>query len=368
MSLEKLRDKFYGCIAGTHIGSAMGAQVECWSHETIQKKYGIVDKFYSYEHYDNGWVREPGTTEDGVERQKLIITAIMEKGDRVTAEDIRKIWVRDIKPGAAGTISEPFEGTLLAMAKSGIPATDLGKYCDYAGLVSFGRSCHPVGLINAGDPDTAMRDVYENGQLYQTANSRGLMWACVTAISIAEACKPNATVDSVIGAVFDRCDKYWVLPELERELKRTESVKDFDELRKMWDPVYCNVGIPYWVSYANEIITKGFCIFKLVKGNPEDAIIWAVNMGRDTDCAGAVAGGIAGALSGGAGLRRDWIDRLEHATTLNVNTNSNRTMREHSDGLYNAFISRMKKELIFADSMEKYEFPNNMVQTVKQIH
>ena len=26
-----LRDKFYGCICGAHIGSAMGAAVEGWS-------------------------------------------------------------------------------------------------------------------------------------------------------------------------------------------------------------------------------------------------------------------------------------------------------------------------------------------------
>ena len=34
-------------------------------------------------HYDNGRMREPGTTEDGVERQKLMITAIMENADGV---------------------------------------------------------------------------------------------------------------------------------------------------------------------------------------------------------------------------------------------------------------------------------------------
>ena len=45
------------------------------------------------------------------------------------------------------------------------------------------------------------------GQLYQTANSKGLKWACVTGIAIAEATKPDATVDSVLGAIYDHCDK-----------------------------------------------------------------------------------------------------------------------------------------------------------------
>lgn len=97
-------------------------------------------------------------------------------------------------------VSEPFEATLLAMAKSGIPARDIGRYCDYSGLNSFARSCHPIGLINAGDMEAAKEDVLEVGQLYQTTNSRGLQWAVVTGVAIAAATRPDATVDSVLGA------------------------------------------------------------------------------------------------------------------------------------------------------------------------
>ena len=73
-----LREKFFGCIAGCHIGSSMGAAVEGWTYDRIEKEYGTVEKLLPYQHYRNGWTREPGTTEDGVERQKLMITAIAE--------------------------------------------------------------------------------------------------------------------------------------------------------------------------------------------------------------------------------------------------------------------------------------------------
>ena len=79
-----LQDKFFGCICGCHIGSAMGAPVEGMTYEEIDRKYGYVDGYLPYQHYGNGWDREPGTTEDGVERQKLMISAIMEKEGRVT--------------------------------------------------------------------------------------------------------------------------------------------------------------------------------------------------------------------------------------------------------------------------------------------
>ena len=73
--MVSLREKMFGCIAGVHIGSSMGAVVEGMKWQEIEDKYGYVDKLYPYEHYWNGWMREAGTTEDGVERQKLMITA-----------------------------------------------------------------------------------------------------------------------------------------------------------------------------------------------------------------------------------------------------------------------------------------------------
>ncbi len=339
-----LQDKFLGCIAGVHIGSAMGAPVEGWTHQRIEETYGTLDTMLPYHHYQSttDWRREPGTTEDGVERQKLIITAIDRKQGRITAEDLRSVWVSDMNPKGAGVISEPFEGLLLAMAKTPIPARDLGRYCDYAGLVSFARSCHPIGLINAGDPESAREDVLEVGQVYQTSNSRGLQWASVTAVAIAEATKRDASVTSVLDTIFDICDVS-VLLELDRALQLTEKCGDFRELRTVFDDMYGGYGIPYSQSYANEVVTKAVCIFRMVKGNLRDAIISGVNMGRDTDCITAVSAGISGALTGSQGLPEEWVKQVDHATSINPHTNSHRTIREQSDALYNAFQARLRK-------------------------
>jgi len=357
-----LRDKFYGCIAGVHIGSAMAAPVEGWTWQRIQAEHGTLERFLPYHHYraTTDWVREPGTTEDGVERQKLIITAIMRKQDRITAEDLRAVWVSDMNPNGAGVVSEPFEGPLLAMAKTPIPARDLGRYCDYAGLVSFARSCHPIGLINAGDVRGALEDILEVGQVYQTSNSRGLQWAAVTGVAIAEATKPDATVDSVLGAVLDVCGTFrdrfvqdaHVVREIERGLELTQNCQDFRDLRAAFDEVYQGKGIPYAAAYANEVVTKGVCIFKLVQGNLRDAIVAGVNMGRDTDCTAAVAAGISGALSGSAGLPDEWVQQSDHATRVNPYTNSQRTLREHADGLYDAFQARLRKMRHYVETMQ----------------
>jgi ADP-ribosylglycohydrolase len=356
-----LRDKFFGCIAGVHIGSAMAAPVEGWSYARIEEEYGTLDEFLSYHHYQNttDWIREPGTTEDGVERQKLMITAIMRKQDRITAEDLRDVWVTDMNPNGAGVVSEPFEGALLAMAKTPMPARDIGRYCDYAGLVSFARSCHPIGLINAGDLHGALEDVLEVGQVYQTSNSRGLQWASVTAVAIAEATKPEATVDDVLAAIFDVCGTFsdrfvqdaGVVDELQRALDLTVDCEDFRDLRVAFDAMYSGRGIPYAFSSANEVVTKAVCIFRMVEGDLKQAIVSGVNMGRDTDCITAVAAGISGALTGSVGLPAAWVDQVDHATALNPYTNSQRTLREHADALYGAFQSRLTTMRAYAEMM-----------------
>jgi ADP-ribosylglycohydrolase len=356
-----LREKFFGCIAGCHIGSAMGAVVEGRSWDKIEQEFGTLDKLLPYHHYgnSNNWMREPGTTEDGVERQKLMITAIIGKQERINAEDLRKAWVDHMNPNAAGLVSEPFEGALLAMAKTNIAATDIGKYCDYSGLVSLSRSCHPVGLINAGDIQGAIEDVREIGQLYNTANSRGILWAEVVVTAIAAATKPAATVDSVLGAIFDNCDKVdtrfirkaGIRSEIDRAFKLTATCSDFRQMRKLFDEMYSGTGVPYAHSYANEIVTKAVCVFRMTKGNTWESMKAGVNMGRDTDCLTAVAAGISGALTGAGSLPSDLIKQVDYATSVNPHTNSKRTLAESSDGLYNAFKSRMARMKNFAEEM-----------------
>jgi hypothetical protein len=257
-------------------------------------------------------------------------------------------------------ISEPFEMRLLEMAKSGIPACDIGRYCDYAGLNSFARSCHPIGLINAGDVEGAVTDVFEVGQLYQTTNSRGLQWAAVTAMTIAAATKPGATVESVLAAIRNGDPRFGkdfgemrVWREIDRGLTRTKDCKDFREMRKAFDAIYSGTGTPYAFSSANEVVTKAICVFRLAQGNPKEAILAAVNLGRDTDCLAAIAGGISGALSGAGAIPEEWIKQVEYATTKMPVTNSRRSLREHADGLYEAYQARLAKMRRYLEEMSR---------------
>ena len=77
-----------------------------------------------------------GSTEDGIERQKLMCTAIIEKGDRITADDLVATWIKVCDPEKMVNMTEQFDRDLLAVAKSGIvQAGDLGNLCKYSHLI-----------------------------------------------------------------------------------------------------------------------------------------------------------------------------------------------------------------------------------------
>jgi len=355
--MATLYSKIYGCIAASHIGSSMGAPVEGWSKERIFEKHGILEDLLPYEHYRNGWMRPPGTTEDGIERQKLMLTAIIEKQDRITADDVAAIWRRDIKPESDGMVSEAFEKTLLAMARTGMPAQHIGRYCPWDGLVTVSRSCHGIGIINAGDPDGAVRDMYDVGLLYNTRVGDGLKWASLVAACIAHALCPDATVDSVIETALEVAHKR-ICSELKRALDIADKYQDAFAMRDDFYGIYTGRGIAYAQSWANEVVSKAFAVFKVTKGNASDAIIGAVNFGRDTDCLAAVAGGLAGALSGVEALRSEWIDQVDEAARQNIYTNSQRTLKETADGLHQAVLARIEKAKNWIDTLTRDEGGN----------
>jgi len=90
----------------------------------------------------------------------------------------------------------------------------------------------------------------------------------------------------------------------------------------------------------------------MLLGNTFEALKAAVNMGRDTDCLGSVAGGLSGALSGAGSIPAEMVRQVDQATALNKFTNSKRTLRETSDGLYQALRARLKRLRAYADRMD----------------
>jgi ADP-ribosylglycohydrolase len=361
--MADLRSKFRGCIAGSWVGSAMGAAVEGWPPERIAETYGHLDRLLSYRHYTHltDWERAPGTTEDGIERQKLIATAIIEKQDRILAHDLVAVWLRDLDPERMVYKQEAFDRSLLELARAGVPACELGQLMPFPNVVSMARASHPSGLINAGDPQGAADDSFEVGKVYARETSFALRWAALYNAAIAEACRSGSTVESVLSVArsfgaYRAAPLYApydsVMHELDTALDLAAAHTEPAALRGAFAAHYQGGGhVTYGMSQANEIVCKGLAIFAITRGDPDAAIPTAVNFGRDTDCLAAVAGGLAGAFSGAEAVRAEWIAQVNEATRLDPYTNNRRTIEETADGLFAAFRARRERLGRYAEGM-----------------
>ncbi len=302
--MDRLFDKIYGSIAASNIGSAMGAPVESYSTEAIREQYGVLKELLPYSHYEpsekgGGRERPPGTTEDGIERQRLMCTAIIEKNDRITPEDLAKIMVRDTNPDSFGVQMEPVDAMTYRLLRAGVPydvsgyasispigypsffpATDAGRYSAGFGTVAFARSCHPIGIINAANPEQAAQDAMDIGKMFMAPHDVALFWGAAVAVAIAEALKPGATVESVIEAAEAHVPDQ-VKAEIQQGLAMADRCKDVFEMPDLFNTIYCNISGFHAMCKAHEIVTKGFAIIHKVKGNPKEAVIGAVNFGRD---------------------------------------------------------------------------------------
>ena len=313
-------EKVFGCLAASQIGSAMGAAVEGWPWQEIRERHGRLEELLPYEHYQNGWQRPPGTTEDGIERQRVFLRAIRRAGGRPTADDVAAVWRQEVDAEKAVWCMEPFDRYLIRLAKAGAPGSELGRFNPYTGLVSLARSCHPIGLVSAGDPAQAARDVQAVGCVLQAPLGDGLTWAAVVTAGIAAALAPDATVESVLAAAGEAGG-----PALAGEIRRAVEVArqagDPLAMREKFDACYNGHGTAYAASQANEVVSKALAVFLATKGSARDAVVTAVNFGRDTDCLAAIAGGLAGALSGPGGLQPEWLAQVDAATEVNPYTN-----------------------------------------------
>ncbi len=345
-----LQDRVFGCLAASQVGSAMGAPVEGWDWRRTREEFGVLDHFLPYEHYGNGWQREPGTTEDGIERQRVFLRAIRRAGGRIRPEDVADVWREEVDPEHARWCMEPFDRRLIALARAGVPATRLGTFSPYTNLVSLARSCHPIGLINALDPEQAWKDVHHVGLALQAPAGIGLEWAGLVAAIIAEACRPEATFEESLDTGLSFASGS-VRREVERALEVAARASEPLAMREEFERHYGGHGIRYAASHANEVVAKAVAVVSATGGRPREAVITGVNFGRDTDCLAAVAGGIAGALSGRADLPARWLEQLDRATRANPHTCLKLTLQEMTDIVTRALRSEARKARRRAESL-----------------
>jgi ADP-ribosylglycohydrolase len=334
--------RIYGSVAAANIANSMGVEVEGWTWERIEKTHGLVDSWKLEGERTGGQAaRQPGWGEDGWERYKLLASAIIRKGGRISIEDLAREWVEKLDPMKFGQgWLHRADERMYNLLKAGMPPWETGRYTPMPSAIGTAKMAAALGIVNAGNPENAGRDALLVTLIKDARglNNFGVETAAAMAASVAEALRPGATVNSVIQAGLAQLpNERLARGEVEAYLALTQKVKDYKELRVINAERYATRRLG--VSPAIEVFGSGLVCFRLADGRPREAMITAINIGRDTDCRTYVAGSLAGALRGIEAVPADWVATVEKGALTDPVSVDKRTARELALGLYKAALN-----------------------------
>jgi ADP-ribosylglycohydrolase len=335
-----LFSKVYGSITAGNIGSAIGAAVEWvsvpgggwpaleaefgwvtdllpWVQRDREVRYWNASPRLHYQHMD----MPPGMTEDGAEIRYLLVRAIIENGGRIDVEDLAEVFRRDIVREDIGRLVNPhikihLDRLMAGDSISRIPARLIGSMTPWPGLVDATHMIGPIGIVNACNPRQAALDAAEVSLIMQPPASGGVEGAMVIAAATAEAFRPEATVDSVVEAGMAHVGRHT------REIieETLEIARRHPDIREIREPIRQHFMPTYPYADGVETAAEALALFWITKGDVQEGLVGATNIGRDTDCIAGCLGSISGAFSGIENVPTAWVETVQAAIDANAYT------------------------------------------------
>ncbi|KUL25243.1 ADP-ribosylglycohydrolase family protein [Streptomyces regalis] len=195
-------------------------------------------------------------------------------------------------------------------------------------IVNCGAAMYmaPVGLVNAADPRAAYTEALDIAGAHQSSYGREA--AGVFAAAVAAACAPGATPDSIVTACLTPA-KDGTRAAIEKVCEAASHYTDFESaltpLREAVTP-YDTVGPDYRQPslgarrpsrlHAIEELPIALGMLVVANGDYRQAVLGAVNYGRDCDSIATMAGALAGAL--GSPVPEDWSKTVAEASRLDL--------------------------------------------------
>ncbi|MFD8415787.1 ADP-ribosylglycohydrolase family protein [Streptomyces sp. NPDC059650] len=341
-----LEDRAAGCLVGAAVGDALGGPVEGWSPDQIAQRHGgrvhgIVGPWY--EDWRTARPIAPYHKGDGrVTDDTLMTHALVRVYEAVrdhldayaVAEHLvpdlmtRPRWIPELEAEAL-----PLQRVFLAekwiVARLHYGHAD-PREAGTGNIVNCGAAMYaaPVGIVNAGNPAGAYAEALDIAGAHQSSYGREA--AGVLAAAVAAACAPGATVSSVVDAALALA-KDGTRAAIEAVCEVAGRHRDFESalgpLRAAVAP-YDSVGPDYRAPslaarrpsrlHSIEELPVALGMLVVAGGAYEDAVLGAVNYGRDCDSTATMAGAVAGALSGGAAVPAGWAKQVAEASRLDL--------------------------------------------------
>ena len=310
-------DRATGMLAGVAIGDALGMPSEFLTPAHIQDWYGHIGAFVP-PHPTHPHHRLPaGSVTDDTDHTLLLADLLLDQGriepgrwaERLLAwsQTSRVRENRFVGPSTLKSLAALQEGQPLEQTPRG---------------GTTGGAAMRVAALAIAIPDQANlieQVVASCAVTHYTRNA--ISGATSMAFALAESLRESADLASVAraaqgGAVIGReyGDWSWASP-IER---RIEYIVGWIE-RYPEEEVLGRMSILIGVDlYPEQLVPNAVGLALLAKGDPQQAMTWAANLGGDTDTLASMTGSICGGLSGLAAIDKSLLAKVEAVNQLDL--------------------------------------------------
>lgn len=332
-------DRCRGCFLGLAIGDALGAPLEGLSHQQIRSHYGqvidFVDGAIAWKRKPYRW-RFPGLYSDDTQ-QALVLADVLLACGQIDPRRVADLYINLATPetpflGAHRGVGRSFR-LVVNELKRGVSPLETGQHS--AGIGAAMRIA-PVGLYFASAP-SALIEAVMTASLMTHRDIRSLAGAVAVAFAVRnliEGCERGergpsfalwlaadvARAEDQIASSYG--DRVVGLPRhrhsISSAIAKVEALVDIPRdraLNALVDEANCHGPEPECrrptMGFPPACIPTCIYLF-LTSDSLEEALVEVVNMGGDTDTAGAILGALAGAYYGTAAIPERWLNGLQN--------------------------------------------------------
>jgi ADP-ribosylglycohydrolase len=187
----------------------------------------------------------------------------------------------------------------------------------------------PVGIYHTCDPDYATVDATAISYMYQRGTDN--LAATMLAATVAEAFRPDATVESVLEAALRAAGDTPLRTFDIRAFKTAgEYIRFVLDVADKYDDVLAARSelyekcLFYHMIDPLELWALSLAMFKIARGDVRQAAIGGTNIGRDSDTIAGRGAMLSGALKGAAGVPAEWIALFKPESLTRIKANAAR--------------------------------------------
>lgn len=292
MDKETLRSKFSGSLIGTAVGDGLGAGLEGY-HMVDQAEVKALGEKCSILIYTDDTHMMIGVAESFIEKQGFdgehMTCRFMENYDR-----------------------EPFRGygpgppRIFRMIRGGEAWDKAAKKLYEGGSFGNGSAMRvaPVGLLYYDDPAGLKEIACKSSQIthaHELGKEGSTLQACAVALATEAGPSSAFRVDEFLAVLMDF---------MEHEVYR-QKLRKADELLGERDRSKVVAELGHGIEAFNSVPIAIYS-FLSYPHSFEEAVVYAISLGGDTDTIGAMTGAISGAYLGVEAIPEKWRGKLEN--------------------------------------------------------